>query len=280
MIKLILDLVSRFNEDDVPALSSQLAFNLILSFFPFLIFLMTLLGHIPLNDFDILTGLSRILPSSVYSLTKSTVFEVINTRNSKLMSFSLLITLWSASSGFNAVIKGLNNAYNIRESRSFIRVRIISILCTLGMAFLIILMGVLMVFGKYVWNLLMITLALSYKAAVLWTIMRYSIVIATAISIFTLLYHIAPNKKLSWLEVIPGSLFSTASLIFVSVAFAYYVNNFANYSIAYGSLGAIIVLLTWLFLVSVIVIMGGELNASLTAQTDTASYTVKRTKSH
>lgn len=270
MFKLIVDLIFRFNKDDVPALSSQLAFNLVLSFFPFLIFLMTLIGHISLNGMELLLTFSKILPASVFNLVKNTILEVVNTKNSQLMSFSLLITLWSASSGFSAVIKGLNKAYGVKESRSFVRVRFVSVLCTLGVTFLIILMGLLLVFGRIIWNSAASRFSFSYELSVLWMVIRYIIVVSTAIGTFMLLYQVAPNRRLAWIDVVPGSLFSTAGLMFVSTIFAYYVNNFANYSIVYGSLGAIVVLLTWLFLVSVIVIMGGEVNASLALENNSS----------
>ncbi len=260
---LLLDLISRFNNDDVPALSSQLAYNLLLSFFPFIIFLMTLIGHTSLNSNEILIALSKIMPASAFNLINTTVYEVLTTKHSQLMSFSLIFTVWSASAGFNAVIKGLNNAYRTPESRNFIKVRIISIFCTLGMAFIILIMMFLLILGSIIWNYAAYKLGFSHKLATLWTIIRYFIFISTAIFIFTALYRYAPCKKLTWVEVLPGSLFATLGLIFVSTVFAYYVNNFANYSVIYGSIGAIIILLTWLFLVSIIVMLGGELNASL-----------------
>jgi membrane protein len=277
MKKLLLDLISRFNNDDVPALGSQLAYNLVLSFFPFIIFLMTLIGHTSLNNNDILMALSRIMPASAFNLISTTVSEVITTKHSELMSLSLIFTIWSASAGFNAVIKGLNKAYRVPESRHFVKVRIISILCTLGMAFILLIMMFLLILGHIIWNYAAYKLGFSHELVTLWTIIRYFIFISTAIFIFTALYRYAPCKRLTWLEVLPGSLFAILHLILVSTAFAYYVNNFANYSVIYGSIGAIIVLLTWLFLVSVIVMLGGELNASLYHENNSTKMTYSKT---
>jgi membrane protein len=263
MTKLILDLIRRFHKDDVLALGSQLAYHLVLSFFPFLIFLMTLIGHTSLNNTEILMALSSIMPSSTFDLISTTVSEVVTTRNSELMSFSLVFTIWAAASGFNAVIKGLNKAYGVHETRGFIRVRFISILCTLGMALIIVIMIFLLVLGRTLWNYVAFKLGFSFTFINFLGILRYCIFIATAIFIFTALYRYTPSKRLTWMEVLPGALFATLNLILVSLAFAFYVNNFSNYSVLYGSIGAIIILLTWLFLVAIIVILGGELNASL-----------------
>ncbi|QAA33426.1 YihY/virulence factor BrkB family protein [Clostridium manihotivorum] len=268
MLELILDLFKRFNDDDVPSLSSQLAFNLLLSFFPFLIFLMTILGRTSLNGMDILMILNKILPENVFSLIRNSVLEIINKKNSGLMSFSLIVTLWTASAAFNSVIKGLNKAYDIIETRSFIIVRLVSMLCTIGMAFLIVLVGLLLVFGRIIWREVDKKFVFLHNLSNVWSIGRYSIVVALGTGVFTLLYYFAPSTKLKWKEVIPGAIFSTIGMMAVSSIFAYYVDNFANYSLIYGSLGAIMFLLTWLFLASIIVIMGGEFNASIASRSN------------
>ncbi|MCR3759643.1 YihY/virulence factor BrkB family protein [Clostridium felsineum] len=263
MKKLLLNLISRFNEDDVLALGSQLAYDLVLAFFPFVIFLMTLVGHTSLNNNEIVGALSKIMPESAFNLIEATISEVITTRHSQLMSLSLLLTIWSASAGFNAVIKGLNKAYGVRETRNFIKVRLVSIMCTIGMAFVILTMMFLLVLGRIILNYIAYKLGFSYDIITLWIAIRYLIFVSTAIFIFTYLYRYAPCKRLNFIDVLPGAMFSTLNLIVVSLAFAYYVNNFANYSVIYGSIGAIIILLTWLFMVAVIVIFGGEINAVL-----------------
>lgn len=263
IIKLIIDLILRFSEDDVPALASHLAYNLILSFFPFLIFLMTLTGYTSLNRADVFILLNSVLPEDAFNLIKTSVIEIINTKNSSLLSVSIILTIWSASSSFNSVIKGLNKAYGVIEKRSFIKVRIISMLCTLGLSLIIILLSLLLVFSKVIWNALIYRFDFLNKFEMLLIISRYIIMVSTTIFIFSVLYRYAPSKKLTWEEVCYGSIFSTFSLIFISYIFGFYVNNFRNYSLAYGSIGAIIILLVWLFLTSIIVILGGEINASL-----------------
>lgn len=269
MKTLLEDLILRFKNDDVFALGSQLAYNLLLSFFPFMIFLMTLLGHMSLNDSEILMALSRIMPASAFNLISNTVSEVINTRHSQLMSFSLILTIWSASAGFNAVIKGLNKAYGVSESRSFVKVRVVSILCTLGMVFIIHVMLFLLILGHVIWNYVAYKSGFSHEVLALGTFIRYLIFISATIVMFTVLYRYAPCKRLAWVEVLPGALFSTFAIIIESFAFAYYVDNFANYSIVYGSIGAIIVLLIWLYIIGVIVMLGGEINASLSNSSTT-----------
>ncbi len=120
-----------------------------------------------------------------------------------------------------------------------------------------------LVFGEIIGKTLADQLGVSYFFRFLWNNLRYIIMIAATIFIFAALYRYTPCRKLTWKEVVPGAVFSTITLAVVSLGFAYYVNNFSSYSRVYGSIGTVIVLLTWLFLLSIIIIMGGELNATL-----------------
>lgn len=266
MKKVVMDIIVRFKKDDIPALGAQVAYNLILSFFPFIIFLMTLIGYTFLNRLEVINEISSLFPQSISELIKYTVLDVRASKNNSVMSLSLIFTLWSASSGFNAVIKGLNKAYGVRETRSFVKLRIVSLLCTLGMSIIIIIMMVLLVLGTVIWNAVTRRFYILHELTLVWVITKYLIVVSTTIFIFSLLYRYAPNRKLRWIEVCYGAIFSTGSLILVSAIFAYYVNNFGKYSMFYGSIGAIIFLLIWLFLVSIIIILGGEVNASLASK--------------
>lgn len=263
LIKDIKNLAFRFNDDEVLSLASQLAYSLIFSFFPFIIFLMTFVGFSPITSRDVIEGLKPILPNSAVELVKNTIVEVVDTKHGHLLSLSLIVTIWSASAGFNAVIRGLNKAYSEREKRSLLKVQLIAVLCTFALTFIIILTFLLLVLGEIIGNTLASRLGVFYIFTVIWNKLRYLIMIIAAIFIFAALYRYTPCRRLTWKEVIPGAIFSTITLIMVSLGFAYYVNNFANYSKIYGSIGTVIVLLTWLFMLSIILLMGGELNATL-----------------
>lgn len=263
LVKYIKNLAFRFNDDEILALASELAYSLIFSFFPFIIFLMTFVGFSPITSDDVLEGIKPILPHSAIDLVRNTIVEVVDTKHGHLLSLSLIITIWSASAGFNAVIRGINKAYSEREERSTLKVQLISVLCTFALTFVIISTFLLLVFGEIIGNIFAARLGLFYVFTVVWNKLRYFIMMISAIFIFAALYRYTPCRKLKWKEVIPGAIFSTITLVIVSLAFAYYVNNFGNYSRVYGSIGTVIVLLTWLFMLSIITLMGGELNATL-----------------
>lgn len=259
----IKNLIFRFQDDDVPALGAQLAYSLLLAFFPFLIFLMTLIGYSSIKSNDVLQSIQTVIPNDAFILIKHTVVEVVDSKYGHLLSLSLIFTVLTASNGFRAVIKGLNKAYDEQEERGFFKLQLISILCTFALAFVILVTFILLVFGHILGIYLLVRFGGSKAFKDLWDILRYIFTLVDMILVFATLYRYTPCRKMSWVEVFPGALFTTFGWLIVSIGFSYYVNNFAKYSKIYGSIGAVIILLTWLFLSSIIIILGGELNATL-----------------
>ncbi len=261
IFRFILFLIKKIKDDDVFAVGSQIAYSLIVSIFPFIIFLMTLIGRSNLEEEVVLGYLSSMLPGSAYALIESTVLEVLSGESIGLLSFALIFAIWSASRGIAAIIKGLNKAYDEREKRGFIELTIVSFISTIGFALAILLVLIFFVLGDVIKNTILQYLSEEELIATIWQILRYTFSIAIIIGTFAILYHFAPSKHLGWIEVLPGAITAAVGWIIASVGFSFYVNNFANYSRFYGSLGAIIVLLTWLYLSSVIILIGGEINA-------------------
>jgi len=259
-LNLLAHLIAKAKKDDVFALASQLAYYLVLSFFPFMLFLMTLVGFSELSSNEILEGLSVMLPKSILELTESTIREVFDKRYTGLLGISILLMIWTSSSAFKAVIKSVNKAYNFKEDRSFIKLSIISMLGILALASIIILALGMLVFGNVIGDYIKNTESLYKIIIILWNIFRYVFIFIVMILIFMAIYIFAPTKKLKWKEVIPGAVFSTLGWVLVSFGFSFYIDNFSNYSRLYGSLGAVFILMTWLFLISTIFILGVEIN--------------------
>jgi membrane protein len=259
----IKSLYFRYIDDEITAMASQLAYSLLLSFFPFLILLMTLIGHSSVRSEEVIIALSTILPKDIMKLITSTVVEVIETRRSDLLSFSMVTTIWTASNGFNAVIRGLNRAYDEKEKRPYWKVQLTAILCTIGLVLIIIITLALLVFGELGVRLLINKLHFAPSIEFIIDLARYIVGLLVMIFVFTLMYRYTPSKRLNWHETVPGAVFSTFGWTVLSIGFSYYVNNFGNYSKIYGSIGAIIALMSWLFISSVIVLIGGEINATI-----------------
>ncbi|MBE6070477.1 MAG: YihY/virulence factor BrkB family protein [Clostridium butyricum] len=259
-INFLIHLIVKVKNDDIFALASQLAYYLVLSFFPFMIFLITLVGFSNLESEQVLNALHGIFPDSIVDLTKSTIYEVFNTQYTGLLGASILLALWTASSGFRAVIKGVNKAYKFKETRSFIKRSIISMLGILALAIIILLALAILVFGGVIGRYLETIFPFYDIIVFIWMAFRYALMFLLMIFIFAAIYRLAPAKRLTWGEVIPGAVFSTIGWGISSLGFSYYINNFRNFSRFYGSLGAVFILMTWLFLVSLIFIFGVEIN--------------------
>jgi len=261
--KILKALYYKFFENDTAALSAQVSYYLILSFFPFLIFLVTLISYTEIVNIDYLEMLKNFLPLGVYELIFNLVQDVLNTRTRTLISISMLGTIWSASLGMLAFMHGMNRAYKKKETRPFWKVRALSVLFTLALALILSLSFVLVVFGEILGRYLINALMLPVSTDIIWDIFRYVFSIVTLILVFMLFYLYIPNCKLTIRGVLPGAILSTVGWHIISAVFAFYVNNFANYSKIYGSIGAIIALLIWIYWSSIIVFLGSELNAVL-----------------
>ena len=259
--KFIIYFIVKIRDDDIFALAAQLAYYLILPFFPFLIFLLTLIGFSNLDSMEVLGALRAMLPTSAFELIYSVIIEVIEKQNTGLLGASLLLVIWSASSAFRAVIKGINKAYGLNENRSFIKRVFIAIICTFALAFVILLTLVMLVFGGLIGDLLASYLPFPTVVYRVWNFLRYVLVVFMMILIFASIYRYTPSKMLRWREVIPGAIACTIGWLVVSLGFSFYINNFSNYSKIYGGLGAVIILITWLYLTSIILIIGGEINS-------------------
>lgn len=259
IMKFLIYLIVKIKEDDVFALASQLAYYLVLSFFPFMLFLMTLIGFSRFNSVQILAQLSIMFPKSILELTRTTIEEVFDNQHTGLLGISILLTVWTASSAFKAIIKSVNKAYNFKENRSFIKLSIISMFGILSLAITIMLSLILLVFGNVIGEYIQ-SIYQFYIISVFWNVLRYFLILVIMIFIFIGIYTFAPAKKLIWKEVIPGAIFSTLGWGIVSFGFSFYIDNFNNYARLYGSLGAVFILMTWLFLISIIFILGVEIN--------------------
>nr|WP_260871713.1 YihY/virulence factor BrkB family protein [Bacillus sp. X1(2014)] len=251
----------RVDEDDLPGLSAQLAYYFLLSLFPLLIVLFTLLPYFPIPHQDMLGVVRDFAPVEAMDLIEKNVHNIMNHRNGGLLSFGIIGTIWSASNGINAIVKAFNKAYNVKESRSFIVSRGMAILLTFGMIFVLILAIVLPVFGREIGIFLFSQLGYTTEFIKLWNTLSWLVSAIILFLIFTGLYWIAPNVKLKCRSAFPGAAFATIGWIVSSIGLTFYVGNISNYSLTYGSIGAIIVLMIWLYISAFIIILGGEINA-------------------
>ncbi|WP_154438333.1 YihY/virulence factor BrkB family protein [Tissierella pigra] len=261
------ELLFRIGDDNVTAIGAQLSYYLILSIFPFLIFFLNILTYTPIAREDVLHSIIVLLPMDTQRIIYTLLVETITTSSETLLSLSAITGLWAASKGIMALIRALNKAYDVNETRNYIELRAMAILFTLALLFLLLIVLLTLVFGEVLGNRLFDFLGITQKFISFWRYFRVIISLGFMILIFALLYRFIPSirshGKISLKSAMPGAIFASIGWIFTSTIFSYYVNNFANYGKTYGSLGGIIVLLIWLYMSSIIIILGGEINATL-----------------
>lgn len=256
-------LYQKMKLDDVQGISAQLTYYLILSLFPFLIFIMTLIGYAHISVEDKIRDLEQIMPAEAISIIEEILKDVAEGRSQALLSFGMLATLWAASKGINAIIKGLNRAYDIEESRVFWKIRGIAFLATLFIGLVVLLSILLLVLGTWLKTQVFLLIDLPYGFQKIWDLLQYAVPLFVMFLVFTLLYWIAPSRRLTLKEVMPGAMFATLGWIITSILFSVYVNQFSNFTETYGSLGGVMILLIWLYISSIIILAGGEINAIL-----------------
>lgn len=254
-------LIFRYKDDDLPSMSAQMTYYLILAFFPFLLFLINLLSFTPLSSEILITNFNKFLPNETGALVKNVVIQTLQSKSETLLIVGMIGSLWAASKGISAIIKCLNKAYGIEENRNVIKLNLIAIVSTIGITIMIILSFFMIVFGQiigtYVFGLVGATLLFN----IIWSFLRYCIPLTIMFTTFSLIYRYVPNRKLKFNTVIVGTIFTTVGWVATSLLFSFYVNNFANYQKVYGSLGGIIALISWLYVSTLIILIGGELNA-------------------
>jgi membrane protein len=259
--------VQEFQRDDVMGLAAQLAYYLILALFPFILVLVSLMGLLgsPGLASTVLDYFQRVMPQQVYELIETYTEDIISGREKSptLLSFGILFTLWSASGAFAALINALNRAYDVQETRPFWKVRGIAILMTLGLSVLILVGVLLLVVGEPIGRAIADVFGLGELFELVWNIARWPVALFFMVFTVALVYYFAPDVEQPFRWITPGGLIGVLLWVLASAAFSFYVNNFGSYNKTYGSIGVVIVLLLYLYISSLTILFGAELNATL-----------------
>ncbi|KAA8480037.1 membrane protein [Arcticibacter tournemirensis] len=252
--------------DSLITKASSLAYSFMLAIFPGLIFLFTLIPYIPIDGFQdqLMSLISMLLPSNAYGAVQSTLEDIIKKQNGGLLSFGFLAALFFSTNGVTNLMQAFNKASLQPETRGWFKQRFVAIVLTVVTVFALIFGLAVITAGEFI--IAKIKTEIQFKewfwlyviALVRWVIL--AVVYFTTISI---LYRYGPSYQKKWKLFSPGSWLATILAILTSWGFTYYINNFSNYNKLYGSIGTLIVIMIWLFLNSLIILIGFELNASI-----------------
>jgi membrane protein len=260
--------VSGINDDNLLGRASELAYSLILALFPFLLFLLAIVGlfasHATVLRTNLLAYLSQVLPPAAFQVISHMLNEVTQNATNGKITFGILLTIWSAAGGMNSMISGLNGAYELKESRSWFKVRATAFGLTIAISLLIILALVTILAGAYVANVVGSYYGLKEVVIVLWRIGQIVLAITFVTLSFSVIYYFGPDvEEQHWYWITPGSFFGVLLWIAASFGFRVYLHFFNSYSKTYGSLGAVMILLFWLYVTGFAFLVGGEINARI-----------------
>lgn len=258
--ELVVRVWKEMQKDKIWNKSAELAFFLTLAFFPFLIFLIALLGFLP-GAHDLIIGyLATLMPKEAFRIVHRWTDVVLYDGTGELVSFSLLFALWSASNGMAALIDALNEAYEVREGRPYWKFRLMALILTLAITLLVVGGSVLVTFGGYGMEWVALHLHLDRFTHVAGEVANYAIGLAMLILGISILHYYGPNVTQRWQFFTPGAFTSVLGILVVSFLFSVYLRLAPSYNALYGSLGAIIIFMVWLYLISLMIIIGAELN--------------------
>ncbi|WP_257351519.1 YihY/virulence factor BrkB family protein [Pseudalkalibacillus decolorationis] len=255
---ILYQLGDRFLKLRVYDLSAQMAYYFLMSIFPFLLVIYSLLPYLPLKEDYMLELVKPFAPKGTYHLIENTLSYTLVNQKKNLLSFSLVITLWLSSMGFQCIKRILNDAYAIQGKENVLKQVIEGLLLTIGFMIAILISVVVPVFERVMRHYLGGVFSIE-RFQNLWIFIQWGIGSLFIVSFFIGLYYFAPNIKLRIVNVLPGAIFSTIGWQIVSLGFASYVSQ-NNYSAVYGQLGSIVVLMLWFYLSAMIIIIGGLLN--------------------
>ena len=258
-------LYRRWSDNAVTDRAAQLAYYFVFSLFPFLSFLVTLTAYLPLQGAaqDLLARLGEVMPSQAMQIITDQMQKLLGVQRPRLLTVSLLLAVWSASRGVDAIRTSLNLAYDVKESRPFWKTQVTAVAITVVGAILVLASLALIALGGKAGGWLADQLNVERAYALLWSWMRWPVTMLLIMFVAALLYYFLPDVKQEWRFITPGSVVGTVLFLLVTWGFTQYAEHFANYDATYGSIGGMIVLLTWLYLTGLIFVLGGEINAIL-----------------
>ena len=262
LVYLIKRMVYRYFSDGIPQAAAELSYFLLFSMFPLLMFVNSMLAQLDLSIEDAAPVL-EMLPRSLQQLINGYLLQLSGMPSFSPMLIGIGLTLYFLSRAVRSMMRTVNDIFHVEVSRGMVREVLISLGITAGFLVSVVCSFVLVVAGRMLLRLLPRVLPVPQAALDLTRDAGFWVMIAFIFVFLMLFNRVVPNLHLKFREVWPGALFSLVAWILISWAFSFYVDNLARYSVLYGSLGAIIVLMLWLYIVSMILLMGPQLNHTL-----------------
>ena len=254
------------DEDEVLTRSAALAYYFVSALFPMIFFLMAMLGLFAQShdlQSSLLNYTARFMPGDAYTLVQKTLKEIANNSSGIKLVFGLALALWSGSGGVVSIMDALDRCYHVKDTRPWWKQRLIAIALTAAISALTIAALAIVLYGGNIVDFVGAHVGLSNVAVITWHIVQWPIALFFVVLSFALLYFWGPDAEQDWQWITPGSVVGVLAWIGASLLFRVYLHFFNSYSKTYGSLGAVIVLLLWLYISGMAILMGGEINSEI-----------------
>lgn len=253
-------------EGYITSRAAAISFSVFLAIFPFMIFLFTIIPFIPIRNFQqsLLGIIQDFMPRMAYESVKETIIDIVTRPRSSLLIINLILTLYFSTNGVNSLIAAFNNTYHALETRSSFKQYLVSILIVLINSILLIIAIGLITFGSELLSwILPDVIQNSAMVILLLQLLRWLIIVGLLLMAISFIYYLAPAKHRSFRFFSAGSMLATILIVITTLGFNFYVDNFSSYNALYGSLGTLMIVLVWIYINSISMIVGFELNASI-----------------
>ncbi len=269
-MRVLVRLVNSIIKNDFYGMAAEMGFMLVVGIFPFMLFLMAIFGWLGNRSYfdSILHVLSNIMPQQAMNLLKSVLEETMIFDHGQLLAIiGIITTIVLSTNGVAVVLKGLNRAYKVEETRSFIYTRILSFLMVFVNILVLFLTINIIIFGKVIIMFLVAHFGMSKAVAITILTLRWPVSFLALYVMAFLSYYILPdlkgNETFKRKSALPGTIFFTTFWLVGSWGFSVYVNNLSTYNMVYGTIGAFFILMIWIYYTSILLLIGGEINSQV-----------------
>ena len=267
VVPLVKKTVKEIGEDRIPSLAAETAYYFFFSLFPLLLFLTPLLGLVGNGQQlmeSMLGRLSATMPADTLSLVRRVLGEIITSSgNAGIMSLGVLLAGWSGSNIFGALMGALNIAYDVADTRPWWKKQLLRVGTLLIAGGIMLVATYIFLDGERVARWVGSMLGLGDAAVAAWTVVQLVLAVALLVALGAIVFKLLPNVQQKWSHVFVASAISTLLWIVATILFRLYVQNFGSYNKTYGTIGGVIVLLTWMYYSMFVLLIGGELAAEL-----------------
>lgn len=255
--------INRLNRYKVTVHAAQVTFFILVSFFPFMMFLITLLQYTPLSVDVIISFMEGIIPGAISDLIETWLMETYRSASGTVLSVTMITTLWAASKAFTSIVFELDQIYNVEKRRGLIARRFLALLYTVVFTLMIILSLIILVYGNQILQLLYTFLPLFSNAKPILFMMRSAVAFLLFVTYFVFLYRFVPNHKTTFRDELPGAGLAAFLWIAFSYLYSFYIDYNSAFSSIYGSLTHIVLLMLWMYFCIIFIFVGALLNRFL-----------------